>query len=95
MSATRDVSAQETGGHVLFGGSKSPALYVLYKVKLNVQLLAAFDGRACLLRKSGRCHKGRNNSAPAAALADFLSVVKWNFILVQVVSCSSFPLQTR
>lgn len=51
MSTMRDASAQETGGHVSFGGSKSPALYVLCRVKLNVQLLAAFDGRACLHRK--------------------------------------------
>lgn len=36
-----------------------------------------------------------DNSAPAAVLADFLSVVQVNLILVQVVSSSYFLLQTR
>lgn len=58
MSGMRDESAQGTGGHVLFEGSKSPVLYVLCGVKLNVQLLAAFDGSAGLHERRGWCCEG-------------------------------------
>lgn len=58
MSRMHDESAPGTGGHVLFGGSKSPVLCVLCRVKLHVQLLTAFDGSAGLHGRSGWCCEG-------------------------------------
>lgn len=95
MSRMCDESAQGTGGHVLFGGSKSLCC-VLCRVKIHVQLLAAFDGSAGLhgislmagaVKEQGFCFCCCTGSFPLHSLNQFY--------LMQLHSSSCFPLQTR